>query len=182
MSQQFRRRKRNYLINKNLQGKLGLQYLLLTAAGAALLGLFFFASSSDNLTISYDETVIEVGSTPQVLFWEILRSQGLFLLIGGLLIVLLTIVLTHKIAGPLYRFEQTFKAMCRGHLDQKIYLRKKDEGKVLGQLINQFNQTLAQDIRQIREIANQLEEGEDKRRLCEILDGYQLPPDTTETD
>jgi len=182
MSPKFQRRKRNYLINKNLQGKLGLQYLLLTMAGVLLLGLLFTATSSDHLTISYDNRAIEVGSAPQILIGELLRSEGVFLLLGGLLIVLITIVLTHKIAGPLYRFEQTFKAMCQRRLDQRIFLRKGDEGQNLGQLINQFNLTLAEDICKIRAIAEGLGEGEEKKQLLKIVEAYQLPQDSVDTD
>ena len=182
MTKKYQRRKRNYLINKNLQGKLGLQYLLLTLIGVVLLGFLFFASSSDYLTISYDTTAIEVGSTPQVLLGEILRSSGIFLLFGCLLIVLITIVLTHKIAGPLYRFEQTFKAMCQGKLDEKIYLRKGDEGQALGKLINEFNLSLAEDIRKIQRIAEGFAEGEAKAQLLELTTKYTLPRDSARTE
>lgn len=170
----FKRRKRNYLINKDLQGKLGLQYFLLTVASIGLFGLLFAIASSGNLTISYENQGIEVGSTPLVLLGEILRSQGIFLLFGGLLVILITIVLSHRIAGPIYRFEQTFKAMAQGQLNQKIYLRKADEAKELGNLINQFNQQLSDDLARLKQQANKLKESEEKARILEILEHYQL--------
>lgn len=182
MAKKYQRRKRNYLINKDLQGKLGFRYLVITLVGGLLLAAVFAGTSADYLTISYDSDAIEVGSTPMVLFWEMARSGGIFLLVGGLLTIIITIVLTHKIAGPLYRFEQTLKAMGERKLNQRIYLRTGDEGQELGRLINDFNQTLIDDIHRIKEAADKLADGEEKKLLLKIADSYQLPEKTEITD
>lgn len=170
----FKRRKRNFLINKNLQGKFGLQYLLLTFVSIGLFGLLFAVTTSGNLTISYENQGIEVGSTPLMLLGDILRSQGLFLLFGGLLVILITILLTHRIAGPIYRFEQTFKAMMQRQLDQKITLRKSDEAKELSHLINQFNQQLSDDLEQLKQEADKLNDGTERASILTILNRYEL--------
>ncbi len=182
MAKKFQRRKRNYLINKDLQGKLVLQYLLLALAGIIILGFLFEVISSDHLTISYDNNVIEVGSTTQILLEEQFYNGWIFLLLGGTLIILITIVWTHKIAGPLYRFEQTIKAMCKRQLDQTIYLRKGDEGKELGTKINQLNQLLIDDISKLKESACNLDESKEKLEILELLNSYQLPEETTKPD
>jgi len=182
MAKHSGRRKRNYLINKDLQGKLVLQYLLLTLAGIILLGLFIAATSSDHLTISYDSNAIKVGSTSQVLLGELLRNEGVFLLLGGVMIVIITIFLTHKIAGPLYRFEQTLNAMCQRQFDQKIYLRTGDEGQVLGTMINKLNQLLANDLSTLKRNAEKLSEGDEKKAMLEVLNSYQLPEETIQPD
>ncbi len=182
MAEKFKRRKRNYLINKDLQGKMVLKYLLLTVCGSILLGLFFAAASSDHITIRYDDSRVEVGNTPSILFSEILQSGALFLLIGGVLIILITIVLTHKIAGPLYRFEQTLTAMCERKYDHQIYLRKGDEGKELGSLINNCNLLLSNDIRTLKALASKLEDGDAKQQILDFLECYQLADETIQPD
>ncbi len=182
MAGKYQRRKRNYLINKEMQGKLGFRYLLITLVGSVLLAVVFAFSSADYLTISYNNNAIEVGSTPSILFGALARSGGFFLLIGGTLIIIITIVLTHKIAGPLYRFEQTLKAMCARKLDQQIYLRRGDEGQQLGDLINKFNTELSDDMRQLKEICHQLDDSAEKQALLNILDSYQLAEKTEQTN
>ena len=182
LAKNYLRRKRNYLINKDLQGRLGLKYLLITFVGTILLGLVFVASSSDNLTIRYDNNAIEVGNTPSILAQEFLQSGGLFLLVGGIFIIIVTIVLTHKIAGPLYRFEQTLKAMCGRNLAHKIHLRKGDEGQKLGSLINDFNRTLTEDITRLKETASKLDNTKEKDLIQEIIDRYQLTEESNKTD
>lgn len=182
MANKYHRLKRNYLINKDLQGKLGFRFLLITLVGGLLLAAVFAGTSADYLTISYDSASIEVGSTPMILFWQMARSGGIFLLVGGLLTIIFTIVLTHKIAGPLYRFEQTVKAMGEHKLDQKIYLRTKDEGQELGRLINEFNQALSDDFRQIKEAVDKLDDSDEKKLLLEIADSYQLTRESNKPD
>lgn len=61
--------------------------------------------------------------------------------------VVIFILLTHKIAGPIYRFEVVAKNMCQRNLNQFIYLRKQDEAGDLANSLNQFNSTLSEDIR-----------------------------------
>ena len=50
-----------------------------------------------------------------------------------------SIYLSHKIAGPLYRFHSTLEQIGNGDVRVRIKLRKEDEAKILA---NKFNQTL----------------------------------------
>ncbi len=58
--------------------------------------------------------------------------------------MLASLLLSHRIAGPLYRFETTLDNMQQGRLDNIIQLRDKDEGKELARKINEFNAQLSQ--------------------------------------
>lgn len=66
-------------------------------------------------------------------------SRGL---IGKLILLFIfiawgTIFLSHKIAGPLYRFQKTFEQVAGGDLSVRCYLRKFDEAKPVAKTINQ---------------------------------------------
>ncbi len=71
---------------------------------------------------------------------------GLF---GSILIILAFSLLTHRIIGPMFRFESTLDYMKRGYLDKTIKLREKDEGMELAQKINEFNGQLSQNFQTI---------------------------------
>src|SRR5438309_11848334 len=49
----------------------------------------------------------------------------------------LSIYLTHRLAGPLFRFEQAARELIRGNLALRIRLRKRDELHELAGLLNQ---------------------------------------------
>ncbi len=65
---------------------------------------------------------------------ERLMALGLPLLI---LIALSTVYLSHKIAGPLYRFGKSFEELGTKNLTIRVRLRKFDEAKTLSAVFNQ---------------------------------------------
>jgi HAMP domain-containing protein len=64
---------------------------------------------------------------------------------------LFSIYLTHRLAGPLYRFEQTAREVIRGNLALRVRLRKGDELHELAGLLNEVLDTLERAFRGIRE-------------------------------
>jgi methyl-accepting chemotaxis protein len=132
----------NYFINKEFQGRYIFNYFLLASLGSLLFIAVFSFFSSNTLSIVYDNYYLQIGVTPELLFKKLLSTQWLFVVFGGGLVVIVTLVLTHRVAGPFYRFEKTLDEMMDGDLSRKIILRGKDEGKDLAQKINAFNYVL----------------------------------------
>ncbi len=147
MSQGFKRR--NYFINKELQGKYIFKYFLLVALGSILFSLIFSFFSSNTLSIVYENYHLQIGTTPGILLTKILSTQWFFIVIGGGVTIVFTLFLTHRIAGPFYRFEKTLDAMVEKDLSKTIVLRQKDEGKALAKQINGFNAMLSSDVNQM---------------------------------
>ncbi len=63
----------------------------------------------------------------------------------------LSIYLTHRLAGPLYRIEKSAKEMAEGNLALRIRLREKDELKDLAETLNQVAKNLDQTLQTIGE-------------------------------
>ncbi len=59
---------------------------------------------------------------------------GIFLII--IQIALMTVFFSHKVAGPLYRFEKVCHGLIEGNYTEKIMLRKGDEMQNLAGLFN----------------------------------------------
>jgi len=102
--------------------------------------------SSNTLSISYDDYQLQLGVTPLILFKKILSAQWVFIVVGGGLVVIATLFLTHRVAGPVFRFRRSFNEMIEGDLSGRIVLRPKDEGKELGEKINEFNLVLSKKL------------------------------------
>jgi methyl-accepting chemotaxis protein len=58
---------------------------------------------------------------------------------------------THQLAGPLFRFEQTARELIRGNLALRIRLRKGDELHELAGLLNEVLETIEPAFREIRD-------------------------------
>ncbi len=78
--------------------------------------------------------------------------------ISLILSLTLGLFLTHRLGGPLYRFEQTIKAILSGDLSVRIRLRHKDEFQELALLLNQAIIEIDQRLRAIEKKGHQIEE------------------------
>ncbi|MFP4416453.1 MAG: hypothetical protein ACOC4C_00590 [Fibrobacterota bacterium] len=68
-------------------------------------------------------------------------------------IVFLTIFFSHKLAGPVYRFERVCHQIIDGNYNQKITLRKGDEMQKLAALFNEAISLTRQRFEKIRSVS-----------------------------
>jgi nitrogen fixation/metabolism regulation signal transduction histidine kinase len=81
--------------------------------------------------------------------------------IGILLIVAqlawLTVFFSHKLAGPIYRFEKACKSIVDGNYTQQIFLRKGDEMQNLARLLNDVMRVSGERMAALGEAASEEE-------------------------
>ena len=128
----YRAMRRTFLINKRLQFKYAMMI------GAVLAVFLVLMEAHVFLVIR----MIEPEFVNPVLL-EPLKSLQLWMLSSGLILMLvipiLSIFVSHKIAGPLFRFEKTLRdAIQSTGPVPPIHLRKGDELQSLADLINQL--------------------------------------------
>lgn len=146
MAARYKRKTRNFFIKKDLQGKFILAIFLSVVGGCLLFALLLGVFSADTMTISYSDNDIQIGTTPWMLFKSAVTANWIFLIIGGTFLILAAMVGTHRIAGPLFRFEKALNVMAEGNLSDTVYLREKDEGQDLAKKINHFNSILSEKL------------------------------------
>ena len=115
-------RRNTIFIKKNLQ----LRYMVLIIL-SVLCGLAI-------MTFELTATVSELFDTHPVLmqpiydeFFHIAASFFYKILIYLLFVVIISAFLSHKMAGPVYRFEQVCKAIAKGDFSQRVHLRQGDQ-------------------------------------------------------
>ncbi len=150
-------RRRNYFIKRELQGRYIFSFFLFVILGSIIFSLIFSMLSADTLTIVYKNYDLQIGKTPLILLREILGAQWIFIATAGLAVVVASMFLTHRFAGPMYRFERSVEEMVKGNFDFRIHLRKKDEGKELAEGINQLIGMISSDVKEMRRLADQIE-------------------------
>jgi methyl-accepting chemotaxis protein len=149
-------KRRNYFINKELQGRYIFNAFLLVAFGSILFATIFTFFSSNTLSITYDNYQLRLGTTPGILLNKILSGQWLVIVLGGLLITIISLFLSHRVAGPFFRLEKTLDAMTAKDISVRVTLRPKDEGKELALKINNFNEMISSSLNRIRYNADQI--------------------------
>ena len=130
--QQFKRR--TIFIKKTLQ----LRYMMLIIL-SVLCGL---AIMTFELTATLDELLDAYPVLVQPIYDEFIPIAASFfykIAIYLLFVVLISAILSHKMAGPVYRFEQTCKAIAKGDFSQRVHLRQGDQ---LVELQDEFNKMM----------------------------------------
>jgi len=151
-----RYRRRNYFINKEYQGRTIFHYFLLILAGSILFSLVFSFFSSNTISIVYEDYHLKLGTTPGILMDRIFSAQWFFIVVCGMAVIFITLFLTHRVAGPFYRFEKSLDTMLEKDISGNIHLRKKDEGKGVAERINRFNTMLAKDLSQVEALNHEI--------------------------
>lgn len=83
-----------------------------------------------------------------------------------------SIYLSHKIAGPFYRFRKSFEEIEDGNLKIRIHLRKFDEGKQTADEFNKMALSLDQSVSQLKQLARESDERELKSKLTRELSKF----------
>lgn len=131
-----KKRRINYLVKSGLQ----LKYVAYTA-------LLMVAIVLISSYLSYQTAYSALSSTlqsvyPQSHLQKLLQEVNM-LFVGRMLLILPAIVLcvvliSHRIAGPIYRIRRTLKALARGEFGDPVVLRKRDELKDLANDVNEL--------------------------------------------
>lgn len=150
-------RRKNIFINKELQGKYIFNFFIFLIAGTVLFTLILGLLSANTMTMVYDNYKLQIGETPFMLMKEIIRAHWIFIIIGGLFIVVSSMILTHHFVGPLYHFEKSVNKMVRGNLDFTITLREHDAGGELAGKINQFNDKLSSNLHEMSQLIEKMD-------------------------
>lgn len=150
-------KRRNFFIKKELQGRYIFSFFILVILGSVLYTAIFSILSANTLTIVYKGNNLVLGQTPYILFTQMLKANWILMLSGGVIVVIISVFLTHRFAGPIYRFERTIDEMARGNLDFNITLRKHDEGQELADAINRLKNTLSSNVESMRELSDSIE-------------------------
>ncbi len=133
---------RNYLINKKFQVPFALKVALMALVLGLMNIIFFYYSmhSSFNTLVKplFDAELIDKELFTLFIFE--LKKTVAFLIIFSLLLsflaFLISIVLSHKVAGPMVAFKRTFNDILNGKKNKRIFLRKGDQFCEVAQLFN----------------------------------------------
>lgn len=126
--------RRTIFIKKNLQLRYMVLIVTCVLCGLAIMTLELVATLND-LFDAYPVLMQPVYDE----FIPIVSDFFYKIAIYVLLVVIISAIVSHKMAGPVYRFEQTCRAIAKGDFSQRVHLRKGDR---LTELQDEFNKMM----------------------------------------
>ena len=126
--------RRTIFIKKNLQIRYMVLIVTCVLCGLAIMTLELIATLND-LFDAYPILMQPIYDE----FIPIISDFFYKIAIYVLLVIIISAIVSHKMAGPVYRFEQTCKAIAKGDFSQRVHLRKGDQ---LIELQDEFNKMM----------------------------------------
>jgi nitrogen fixation/metabolism regulation signal transduction histidine kinase len=120
----------------------------------------------DNIS-SYMREFSDSSKIRRALISSLMLVFGIGIFIVIIQTVVLTVYFSHRVAGPVYRFEKTCHELIEGNYQQKIQLRRGDELQNLANLLNMV-------IVKSRERLGALRDEPDEQRRKEISESLNI--------
>ncbi len=148
MNQGKRARQKTYIVNRDFQFR-----YTLAAAVVGLVSTFLTA-----VVILYPLYVFEILRIPRFLPLPFMLAMGLAAILNISLIILMGIVVTHRIAGPMFSLVRGFRRVQQGIYSLPIYVRSGDEMRYVIRNFNEMLEGLQQQAREDLAIVERVEQ------------------------
>ena len=132
-------RRRNKMIKPRFQLKIAVTAVVFLVFYSLLLGAAVFYPLAADYSSTTNATDKAHLASSALLIHEHLWPA---VLCTSVLVFLATILFSHRIAGPMYRFEKTVETLTEGNFSIRIKLRKRDEFHELADGLNGLAQFL----------------------------------------
>lgn len=131
-------KRRNYFIKKEFQFKFIIKFCLILFFGIILSTGLVFLFSQETLTSSFDNSKLVIKNTGDAIMPTLVITNGITLALIAIAAIGVTLFVSHRIAGPLFRFEQDIKKIATGDLSVRINLRQKDQFSEMAGAFNEM--------------------------------------------
>lgn len=135
-------KRRQFFIKKGFQFRFILWFCLLVLLGGMLSTGLILYFTQGNLTSLFSNSRLVVTDTAIFILPAVIYTNMITILIISLSLMVVTLFVSHKIAGPLFRLEQDINVIAKGDLTFTVRLRKGDQLRELSADINEMTASL----------------------------------------
>ena len=139
-------KRRQYFIKKQYQTRFILKFCLILVFGAIVSSSLLILFSQDTLTSSYSNSRLMVENTARAILPAVVLTNLITLVLISVAAIGVVLLISHKIAGPLFRFEKELNAIGEGDLTIRVALRKKDQLVGMAESLNAMTAKLQRNL------------------------------------
>lgn len=153
MTNDMYKRRRIRIVKMEFQRNFILKFCAIIILAALIIAAMVYMLSIPSTTTVFENSRLEVKSTADFILPLLILSGLAAIIAAGTATILVTLFISHRIAGPLYRLEKDIAEVNKGNLAVEIRVRKKDELQDLAKSLNQMLQSIRKTIIEVsREI------------------------------
>jgi methyl-accepting chemotaxis protein len=159
-------KRRNYFVKKDFQAAFILKFCLIVLIGAVISSSLLLLTSRGTLTSSFNNSRLTIENTWTAILPNVVMTGITTLVLITLAAITVTLFVSHKIGGPLFRLENEVEKIGKGDLTRQVSLRGKDQITPLAEGLSMMTASLNEKVLGIRT---------EVQRLIESASGHKVP-------
>jgi methyl-accepting chemotaxis protein len=143
--------RKHFFIDKEFQLRFIIKFCLIVLASSVLVAVMSFVIFQNSTTVAIENTKVAVKTTGDFILPLL---AGVLLIVTGisaLTVIVLTLLVSHKIAGPLFRIKRELDYLREGDLTRNFRLRSDDQLQPLSKSLCEMTESLRQNHLELRD-------------------------------
>lgn len=155
--------KNKNFLESSFKKSLIVKIFLLIIAGSLLSGVVLYLMWHKELGETYRQAFHTLVGLRKVLFSSLIFTLLLQAVLFSAVIIFLTLFISHKIAGPIYRLEKSLDAIKNGDLvADEIRLRSNDQIQNLANSFNKMSSSVRLKVKEIKDTFHKVKATKDR--------------------
>ena len=178
MNRKYKRKQ--YFVEKSFQTKFIFKFCIVVVISSFFIGGLIFFLSQDSTTVTIENTEVKVKRTADFILPIIVTTVIVVSSFSSVIVLILTLFVSHRIAGPLFRMKREIDGVKEGDLTKKFNLREKDQFREVAASLGGMCDTLRGKYVTLKTKCHELKDyvgkgdfsssGEEKERLSRMVD------------
>jgi len=143
-------KRKQHFIDKSFQSKFILKFCAIVIISSLLIGGLMFLLSQDSTTVAIENTQVVVKRTADFILPIMVGTLLIVTLFSAATMIVITLLTSHKIAGPLYRLKQEIDTLKDADLTRNFNIRAKDQLQALAKSLNDMSDSLRSKHRDLK--------------------------------
>jgi methyl-accepting chemotaxis protein len=163
------KRRRIRIVKMEFQRDFILKFCAIIIFSALVISAIVYILSMSSATTVFENSRLEIKRTADFILPLLILSSLVAIIAAGAVTIIVTLFISHRIAGPLYRMEKDIADVTNGNLGLNIRVREKDElqnlAKSLDQMVKSIRNTVVEVKNELADISDATLSDKDKPRL-----------------
>jgi nitrogen fixation/metabolism regulation signal transduction histidine kinase len=138
-----------------------LRYCSVVLIAVLVLSLFVYSFCGTTVTTIFKDSRLKILSTNDFILPYLFWSSVIAVLCAVAVCWRMTMAISNRLAGPLYKFEQDIAQVAQGDLTLTVRVRQKDEFKSLARLFNTLTGDWRRDMIHLKNQIDKLDKSRD---------------------
>ena len=175
------------LIDRGFQYRLMLKFIMVNIFIMMLFGALIYIFFQDEIAANLASAHAAYRNTAGMLLPIVIALSLFNIIFSSFFIAIVIVYSSHKIAGPLFRFNNSLRELAGGNLNTITAIRNDDQLQELSDSLATLTNRLNSDFYRLKEVARKLENVSDsweienaRNELKNMINEYRLaaPPET----